>query len=60
MNTPEFGCWLFPPHASSFAATSKGVAILIVLFALEVAALWQTPALVKNPNDSNPKPMKAQ
>jgi hypothetical protein len=35
------GWWLFPPGASSFAVTSKGVAILIVLFALEVAALWQ-------------------
>jgi hypothetical protein len=35
------GWWLFPPDASSFAVTSKGVAILIVLFALEVAAFWQ-------------------
>jgi len=36
-----FGWWLFPPDASSFAITSKGVAILIVLFAFEVAAFWQ-------------------
>lgn len=35
------GWWLFPPDASSFAVTSKGVAILIVLFAFEVAAFWQ-------------------
>jgi uncharacterized protein len=35
------GWWLFPPDAASFAVTSKGVAILIILFAFEVAALWQ-------------------
>jgi antibiotic biosynthesis monooxygenase (ABM) superfamily enzyme len=33
-----FGWWLFPANASTFRVTSKGVAILIVLFALEVAA----------------------
>jgi antibiotic biosynthesis monooxygenase (ABM) superfamily enzyme len=37
----SFGWWLFPDDAASFAATSKGVAILIVLFAFEVAAFWQ-------------------
>ena len=36
-----FGWWLFPADASTWRATSKGVAILVVLFALEVAALWQ-------------------
>jgi len=36
-----FGWWLFPDDASTFRVKSKGVAILIVLFALEVAALWQ-------------------
>jgi len=36
-----FGWWLFPVDASTWLVTSKGVAILIVLFALEVAALWQ-------------------
>jgi antibiotic biosynthesis monooxygenase (ABM) superfamily enzyme len=36
-----FGWWLFPDDASTFRVTSKGVAILAVLFALEVAALWQ-------------------
>jgi hypothetical protein len=35
-----FGWWLFPDDASTWRVTSKGVAILIVLFALEVAALW--------------------
>jgi uncharacterized protein len=35
------GWWLFPPDASSFAVTSKGAAILIFLFALEILALWQ-------------------
>lgn len=36
-----FGWWLFPAEASTWSVTSKGVAILAVLFALEVAALWQ-------------------
>jgi antibiotic biosynthesis monooxygenase (ABM) superfamily enzyme len=36
-----FGWWLFPAEASTWRVTSKGVAILVVLFALEVAALWQ-------------------
>lgn len=36
-----FGWWLFPDDASTFRVTSKGVGILAVLFALEVAALWQ-------------------
>jgi uncharacterized protein len=36
-----FGWWLFPAAASTWAVTSKGVAILVGLFALEVAALWQ-------------------
>jgi hypothetical protein len=31
----------FSNDASTFRVTSKGVAILAVLFALEVAALWQ-------------------
>ena len=37
----SFGWWLFPADTSTWRATSKGVAILVVLFALEVAALWQ-------------------
>jgi uncharacterized protein len=36
-----FGWWLFPDDASTLRVTSKGVAILVILFALEVAALWQ-------------------
>jgi antibiotic biosynthesis monooxygenase (ABM) superfamily enzyme len=36
-----FGWWLFPAEASTWRVTSKGVAILVVLFVLEVAALWQ-------------------
>ncbi len=36
-----FGWWLFPADASTRPVTSKGVIILMVLFALEVAALWQ-------------------
>ena len=36
-----FGWWLFPADPSMWPVTSKGVAILIFLFALEVAALWQ-------------------
>ena len=36
-----FGWWLFPDDASTFRVTSKGVAILVALYALEVAALWQ-------------------
>ena len=36
-----FGWWLFPANASTRPVTSKGVAILVVLFALEVGALWQ-------------------
>jgi antibiotic biosynthesis monooxygenase (ABM) superfamily enzyme len=36
-----FGWWLFPVEASTWRVTSKGVAILVVLFALEVAALWR-------------------
>jgi hypothetical protein len=36
-----FGWWLFPADASTWPVTSKGMAILIFLFALEVAALWQ-------------------
>jgi antibiotic biosynthesis monooxygenase (ABM) superfamily enzyme len=36
-----FGWWLFPADTSTWRATSKGIAILVVLFALEVAALWQ-------------------
>jgi antibiotic biosynthesis monooxygenase (ABM) superfamily enzyme len=36
-----FGWWLFPVDASTWRVTSKGVAILVVLFALEVAALWR-------------------
>lgn len=36
-----FGWWLFPNDASTFRVTSKGVAILVALFALEVAALWR-------------------
>ena len=36
-----FGWWLFPNDASTFRVTSKGVAILAALYALEVAALWQ-------------------
>ncbi len=36
-----FGWWLFPDDASTLRVTSKGIAILAVLFALEVAALWQ-------------------
>jgi uncharacterized protein len=36
-----FGWWLFPDDAFTFRVTLKGVAILAVLFALEVAALWQ-------------------
>ena len=34
------GWWLFPSDASTFRITSKGVAILIVLFAVEILALW--------------------
>ena len=33
-----FGWWLFPKDGAG--ATARGVAILIVLFALEVAAFW--------------------
>ena len=36
-----FGWWLFPADTLTWRATSKGIAILVVLFALEVAALWQ-------------------
>ena len=36
-----FGWWLFSADTSTWRATSKGIAILVVLFALEVAALWQ-------------------
>ena len=36
-----FGWWLFPEDTSTLRATSKGVGILVVLFAVEVAALWQ-------------------
>ena len=36
-----FGWWLFPADNSTSHATSKGVAVLVVLFAVEVAALWQ-------------------
>ncbi len=36
-----FGWWLFPKDASSPFVTFKGIAILIVLFALEVALLWR-------------------
>ena len=36
-----FSWWLFPADTSTWRATSKGIAILVVLFALEVAALWQ-------------------
>ena len=36
-----FGWWLFPADAPTWRVTSKGVAILVVLFALEVAALWR-------------------
>jgi hypothetical protein len=36
-----FGWWLFPADASTWRVTSKGVAILMALFALEVAALWR-------------------
>ena len=32
--------WLFPPDASTLRITSKGVVILIALFALEIFALW--------------------
>ena len=35
-----FGWWFFPAGASTWPVTSKGVAILIVLFALEILALW--------------------
>jgi antibiotic biosynthesis monooxygenase (ABM) superfamily enzyme len=37
----SFGWWLFPETVSTWAETFKGVAILVVLFALEVAALWR-------------------
>src|SRR6266513_3093750 len=36
-----FGWWLFPADTSTWRATSKGIAILVVLFAREVAALVQ-------------------
>jgi Uncharacterized protein conserved in bacteria len=36
-----FGWWLFPAEASTWRVTSKGVAVLVLLFALEVAALWR-------------------
>jgi antibiotic biosynthesis monooxygenase (ABM) superfamily enzyme len=36
-----FDWWLFPADASTWPVTSKGVAILAFLFALEVASLWQ-------------------
>jgi hypothetical protein len=36
-----FGWRLFPDNASTFRVTSKGVAILMALFALEILALWQ-------------------
>jgi len=36
-----FGWWLFSADAPTRRVTSKGVAILVVLFALEVAALWR-------------------
>ncbi len=36
-----FGWWLFPPDASSFRVTSKGLLILIGLFALEIGILWK-------------------
>ncbi len=36
-----FGWWLFPEDAATFPVTSRGLAILILLFALEVAAFWQ-------------------
>ncbi|MDQ1386837.1 MAG: uncharacterized protein QOF56_291 [Acidobacteriaceae bacterium] len=36
-----FGWWLFPADNSTWRATSKGVAVLVLLFALEVAALWR-------------------
>ena len=32
--------WLFPPDASTFRITAKGVFILTVLFAAEIVALW--------------------
>lgn len=36
-----FGWWLFPADTLTWPATSKGVAVLLFLFALEVAALWR-------------------
>jgi uncharacterized protein len=36
-----FGWWLFPNDASTFRVTSKGVAVLVALFAVEILALWQ-------------------
>lgn len=36
-----FSWWLFPDDASTFPVTSKGVAILMALFAIEILALWQ-------------------
>jgi uncharacterized protein len=36
-----FNWWLFPKEGSGPAVTLKGVAILIILFALEVALLWR-------------------
>jgi antibiotic biosynthesis monooxygenase (ABM) superfamily enzyme len=35
-----FGWWLFPADASTWPVTSKGVAVLIIFFALEILALW--------------------
>ena len=31
----------FPDDASTFRVTSKGVVVLMALFALEILALWQ-------------------
>jgi antibiotic biosynthesis monooxygenase (ABM) superfamily enzyme len=35
------GWWLFPAAASTWAVTFKGVAILVIVFAVEVVALWR-------------------
>ena len=36
-----FGWWLFPAAARTWRVTSKGAVILIVLFTVEVVALWR-------------------
>lgn len=35
-----FGWWLFPPKGSLSSVTLKGVAILLVIFAIQIATFW--------------------